>query len=319
MSPALRRAEAFGIGAGFALDAIVGDPRRFHPVAAFGRAADTLEQRLWRDATGAGVAYAALIVGAAAGGALAAARSCGTPARRAWLTAFATWAVVGGTTLRREAAAVGAAVSAGELAAARARLPALCGRDPHALDAPGLLRATVESVAENTSDAAVAPAVWGALAGVPGLLVFRAVNTLDAMVGHRTARYRRFGTAAARLDDVACWLPARVTCTLAVALAPLVGGSPREAARAWRRDGAAHESPNAGVVEAAFAGALGVRLGGPVRYAESIADRRWIGGEEQVSPAALVRALRLSHAVVAAAAVLSVAVRALLPARRGER
>lgn len=317
MRVALRRAEAVGIAAGFALDAAIGDPRRGHPVAAFGRLADALERRMWRDAAGAGAAYAASLVGGATLGAVAAARLCSTPTRRTCLTALATWAVVGGTTLRREAAALGALIEADDLEVARARLPNLCGRDPRALDAAGLMRATIESVAENTSDAAVAPAVWAALAGVPGLVAFRAVNTLDAMVGHRDARYRRFGTVSARLDDVACWLPARATSMLAVALAPLIGGSPRAAARVWRRDGNAHESPNAGPVEAAFAGALGVRLGGPVRYAETVADRRWIGGGADVSPAALRRAIRLSRAVVVAAAALAVVGRASLVQNSG--
>ena len=124
------------------------------------------------------------------------------------------------------------------------------------------MRATVESVAENTSDAVVAPLLWGAVAGVPGLLGYRAVNTLDAMVGHLSARYARFGWASARADDVANAVPARVAALLAAAAAPVVGGEPRGALSAWRRDAHRHPSPNAGPVEAAFAGALGRRLGG---------------------------------------------------------
>ncbi len=131
-----------------------------------------------------------------------------------------------------------------------------------ALDEAGLARATVESVAENTSDAAVAPLFWGAVAGLPGLLGYRAVNTLDAMVGHRSPRYARFGEASARLDDVANWIPARLTAALTVACAPLAGGSASGALRTWWRDGAAHPSPNSGRCEAALAGALGLRLGG---------------------------------------------------------
>src|SRR2546428_11566738 len=115
-------------------------------------------------------------------------------------------------------------LEAGDLGAARRRLPNLCGRDPSTLDPSELARATVESVAENTSDAVVAPLLWGAVAGVPGLVAYRVVNTLDAMVGHRSERYLRFGWAAARLDDAANLAPARLSAGLAVLLAPVVGG-----------------------------------------------------------------------------------------------
>src|SRR5439155_6717012 len=114
------------------------------------------------------------------------------PVARFAATAMVTWAVLGGTTLRREAALMATALEAGDLAAARARLPHLAGRDPSVLDVDGVARATVESVAENTSDAVVAPLVWGAIAGLPGLIGYRAVNTLDAMVGYRSPRYHRF-------------------------------------------------------------------------------------------------------------------------------
>src|SRR3954452_4670412 len=152
-------------------------------------------------------------------------------------------------------------LAGGDLEAARAALPVLAGRDPRGLGQEELARATVESVAENTSDAAVAPLFWGAVAGVPGLLTYRAVNTLDAMVGHRSERYERFGWAAARLDDLANWVPARITAGLTALLAPVVEGSPRRALEVCWRDGGKHPSPNAGPVEAAFAGALGRTLG----------------------------------------------------------
>src|SRR5207248_527211 len=158
------------------------------------------------------------------------------------------------------------------------RLPALCGRDPAGLAVAGLARAAIESVAENTCDAAVAPLLWGAAFGLPGLLGYRAVNTLDAMVGHRDARYARFGWACARLDDAANLLPARITALLAATLAAAAGGSPRRALRVLRRDGSAHPSPNAGRCEAAFAGALGVRLGGTNVYA-GVAERRGLLGD----------------------------------------
>ncbi len=198
-----------------------------------------------------------------------------------------------------------------DLDGARARLSHLCGRDATVLDAAGLARATVESIAENTSDAIVGPLVWGVVAGVPGLLAYRAVNTLDAMVGHRSDRYARFGWAAARLDDVVNVVPARLTAALTVTLAPLVGGRPRQASRAWRRDGHKHPSPNAGSVEAAFAGALGRTLGGPVTYAGRREDRPLLGDGPAPDVADIARASRLSAAVGLVAGALAVALRLL--------
>jgi len=176
------------------------------------------------------------------------------------------------------------------------------------------VRATVESVAENTSDAAVAPLFWGAVAGLPGLLAYRAANTLDAMVGYRSARHLRFGWAAARFDDVLNWLPARATAALTVLTAPLVGASPAGAWRAWQRDGAAHPSPNAGRCEAALAGALGVRLGGRNVYGERVEERPGLGDGQPPVRGDIRRAVRLSRAVWTAAAVLAAAARL---ARRG--
>ncbi|MDH6117371.1 adenosylcobinamide-phosphate synthase [Kitasatospora sp. GAS204A] len=267
MAGVFHRALPYALGAlaGYAADARFGDPRRGHPVAAFGRAATRLERTLWRDHRGAGALHTALCVGAVAGGAAGLARLLDRGPRRhgALLTAAATWTVLGGSSLTREARTIGAALTAGDLAAARQRLPHLCGRDPSGLDQQQIARAVVESVAENTADAVVNALVWGALAGAPGLLGFRAVNTLDAMVGHKSPRYRRFGWAAARLDDLAGWPGARLTALLTVAAAEHRG----TAWRVWRRDGGAHPSPNAGQAESAFAGALGVRLGGTLRYA----------------------------------------------------
>jgi adenosylcobinamide-phosphate synthase len=222
------------------------------------------------------------------------------------VTAAASWVVLGGAALRRHGRALGTDLHAGDLAAARRRLPALCGRDPAALDICGLARAGVESVAENTSDAVVAPLLWGAVAGVPGLLAYRAANTLDAMIGNRGARYARFGWAAARLDDVANLLPARVTALTACACAPVVAGAPGDAYWALRRSGHAHPSPNAGRVEAAFAGALGVRLGGEVRYPYGVENRPTLGFGRPARPEDLARAARLSGAVTVASLGLAV-------------
>jgi adenosylcobinamide-phosphate synthase len=295
---------AAGLAAGLAADVVLGDPRRLHPVAGFGTLAVGLERRVHRDSRPVGAAYAAglTITTAALGAAAVAGRS---PRQLTAATALATWAVVGGTSLRREAAAMTGLLEAGDLDGARRRLGHLCGRDPSSLDAAGLARATVESVAENTSDAVVGPLVWGAIAGVPGLLGYRAVNTLDAMVGHRSPRYARFGWAAARTDDLANLLPARLAAGLAVACAPLVGGRPRSALRAWRRDGGKHPSPNAGPVEAAFAGALGRTLGGRLSYAGRVEDRPLLGDGPAPQVADIARAARLSAAVSVAAAVVA--------------
>ena len=295
---------AVGIAGGLGLDALLADPRRGHPVAAFGTVAGRAEQVLHRDSRLAGAAYTGLLVGGTV--------ALGRLGRRSSVaTALATWAVVGGTTLRREAAAMHAFLDDGDLEGARGRLPHLCGRDPSALDVPELARATVESVAENTSDAVVGPLFWGAVAGVPGLLGYRAVNTLDAMVGHRSPRYARFGWAAARLDDVANLAPARITAALATVLAPVVDGSSARALSAWRRDGRKHPSPNAGPVEAAFAGALGRTLGGRLTYSGRVEDRPLLGDGPAPSVADVPRAARLSGAVALAAGALAVGVRGL--------
>ncbi|OLT44577.1 cobalamin biosynthesis protein [Saccharomonospora sp. CUA-673] len=289
---------AAGIVAGYAADVVVGDPRRGHPVALFGAAASALERRMWADSRPRGAAYAGLCVGAAT--ALGAALQTATrrrPLVRFVTTAAATWAVLGGTGLAREGDAMTRHLTAGELPAARARLGHLCGRDATTLDEEGLARAATESIAENTSDAVVAPLVWGGIAGLPGLLGYRALNTLDAMVGHRTARYERFGWASARGDDVANLVPSRLSAVAAAA----TGGRPRQALRAWRRDAHRHPSPNAGPVEAAFAGSLGVRLGGTNVYGGTVEDRGTLGDGEPPRAADLRRAVRLSRLVGLAA------------------
>jgi len=305
-------ARAVGLVLGAAADAVVGDPRRGHPVAGFGAVAAALERRGYADRRRAGVRHVAVLVGGAVALGAAAERAARGPVARTAVTALATWVVLGGTSLAREGAALAAELDRGDLAAARARLPGLCGRDPSALDAGGLARAGTESMAENTTDAVVAPLLWGALAGVPGLLGYRAVNTLDAMVGHRSPRYARFGWAAARLDDVANLLPARVCALLTAAVAPAVGGSPGASLRAWRRDGSAHPSPNAGPVEAAAAGALGVTLGGRTVYPHGAEERPRLGDGPPPGAADLRRAARLSRLVGVAATGLAAAVAAAL-------
>jgi adenosylcobinamide-phosphate synthase len=291
-------ARVVGLLLGVAADGAFGDPRRGHPVAGFGKLAQRVERVLYRDHKLAGVLHAAVLGGGAtAVGVLVERIGRGRPVVRVVTTAAATWLALGGRSLAVEGAAIGRELDAGELDAARRRLPHLCGRDPSSLDAEGMARAAVESVAENTSDAVVAPLVWGALAGVPGLLGYRAVNTLDAMVGYRNQRYRRFGWASARLDDVVNLLPARLAAALTVAGAPVVGGSWRGAWQAWHSDAAAHPSPNAGRVEAAFAGALEVRLGGRTEYPHGVEERPVLGEGRTPDSGHVTRAVELSRVV----------------------
>jgi adenosylcobinamide-phosphate synthase len=284
---------------GVAADATFGDPARWHPVAGFGRFAAACERRCYADSRAAGLIHLAVCAGSAvAAGASAsvAVRRAG-PVAEAAVVGVATWAVVGGASLAREASLLAGSLAADDLVAARARIPHLCGRDPESLDPAGMIRAGCESVAENTSDAVVGPLLWVAVAGLPGLLGYRAVNTLDAMVGHRSARYSNFGWAAARTDDVLNLAPSRLTAALIVALAPLLGGRPGAAVMTWHRDAGAHPSPNAGPVEAAAAGALGIRLGGRTVYPHAIEERPVLGNGHPPTVADLRRMATLSRAV----------------------
>lgn len=289
---------------------------RTPPVAAFGRSAAALERRIWADTRARGVLFSAACTGSVVVlGVELQRRTNGNRVSLVAVTALATWTVLGGTSLAAEGAAMARFIEAGDLAAARRRLPALCGRDADGLDAAGLARATVESLAENTSDAVVAPLLWGAAFGLPGLLGYRAVNTLDAMVGHRSPRYARFGWAAARLDDIANLVPARLTSLLAVTLAPAAGGSAYRALRVLRRDGAGHPSPNAGHCEAAFAGALGVQLGGACSYHGRPERRGLLGDGPPPAPSDVHRAILLSRLTGAAAAILAAAIAMLAGGR----
>nr|WP_202893504.1 cobalamin biosynthesis protein [Kribbella italica] len=299
---------ALGLILGFAADRVLGDPRRFHPVAGFGRAASRLEGVAYADSRAAGTAYAAVLVGSVTAAGVAAERlTKDRPVARTLVTAVATWAVLGGRSLEREASVMSGLLEAKNLPAARERLSHLCSRDATDLDADELARATVESIAENTSDATVAPLVWGGLFGVPGLVGYRAANTLDAMVGYKSGRYLRFGWASARFDDLVNLVPARVCAVLT----GLASGRPREAWRIWRRDAGGHPSPNAGPVEASFAGALDLRLGGTNTYGEEIEDRGTLGdglrpGVADVRRTAVL-ARRVSYGAAAVAAILAIA------------
>jgi adenosylcobinamide-phosphate synthase len=294
-----------GLLAGVVADWVVGDPHRGHPVAGFGAVAAALERRWWRPSRPAGVAYVLVLVGGAAVAVAAADRGLARrPVARMLLLGSVTWSALGGRSLAEAGRQLAGAVRDGDLEAARPLAPTLVGRDPSGLDGPELCRAALESVAENTADAVVGPLLWGALAGPAGVAAYRAANTLDAMVGHHSPRYERFGWAAARLDDALTWPAARLGAGLTCLLAPLVGG---EAGRAWRtlrRDGGAHPSPNAGRMEAAFAGALGVRLGGVNRYGDRVEQRPTLGSGPAPGPDDVDRAVRLSLLVGAATTVL---------------
>ncbi|GGL85121.1 cobalamin biosynthesis protein [Nakamurella endophytica] len=324
--PDLSRAAGLLLGA--LADRALGDPRRRHPVAGFGAVAALAERRWYRDTVAAGGWHVAALVLPVVGAAAVAERGLRRwPWPRAALTAGATWTVLGGRSLGREAAAVHTRLVAGDLPAARVRLTHLVGRDTARLDTGEVARAVVESVAENTSDAVVGPLVWGALFGVPGLLGYRAVNTLDAMVGHRSDRYLRFGRVAARLDDLVNLLPARLCVALTAAAAPVVGGRPAAAIAAARRDGGRHPSPNAGPVEAAAAGALGITLGGTNSYEGAAEDRGTLGDGPPPGPADIPRAVRLAATVgwlsagVAAAVptIKAVSASSAVSGRRGRR
>jgi adenosylcobinamide-phosphate synthase len=302
------RGRGAGIAAGYVADVLFGDPRRGHPVALFGSGAAALERLTYADSRRAGALHVGTLLGAVGLLGVAVERAAGRrgPGWTVVATAAATFVALGGTSLSRTGDQMAGLLHAGDVAGARRLLPSLCGRDPAVLDSAGLVRAALESVAENTSDAHMAPVMWAAVAGVPAVLVYRGANTLDAMIGHRSPRYARFGWAAARFDDAANFAAARLTALLVAACAPVVGGSPAEAVRAWRRDAARHPSPNAGVVEAAFAGALGVRLGGPTQYAHELEIRPTLGDGRAPEVSDLARAVRLSRIVQAAAVAVCV-------------
>jgi adenosylcobinamide-phosphate synthase len=304
--------------AGYAADAVVGDPARWHPVAGFGRTALALERAAYAPTRVRGGTVVAMLVAVPALAAELLARAAARRGlSRGLVLAALTWVALGGRSLRREALNVSDLVAREQLDEARCALRALCGRDAAELDGAALCRAAVESVAENTGDAVVGALLWGAVAGPAGVVAYRAANTLDAMFGHRSERYVEFGWAAARLDDALSWPAARMAAALACLTAPLVGGSPRRAAAIARRDGNAHPSPNSGRVEAAFAGALGVSLGGQLAYNGSIESRPQLGEGRTPGVEDVHRAARLSAAVGIAAAALCAIATTRLPRALG--
>lgn len=282
-----------------ALDALVGWPERLyarvgHPVTWIGRLISALEARLnrggaWRRRV-AGAACVALVLAVAVGPAVLAHRLLPQGLAGVLVAAILAWPLVAVRSLYDHVAAVARPLAARDLDAARRAVALIVGRDPARLDAAGVARAGIESLAENASDGVVAPLLWGAVLGLPGLAAYKAANTLDSMIGHRSARYEDFGKAAARLDDVMNLVPARLTGVLFA----LASTRPRAALGVMARDARRHRSPNAGWPEAAMAGALGIRLSGPRTYGTTVAEEPWVNaGAPDPGAAAMGAALAL--------------------------
>ncbi len=280
-------------------------PNRWHPVAWFGTAMTKLEEQLWLNDRARGLLYTGtgVTIGAAAG------TLVGSP------TAALTIAL-GTESLRRTATDIADLLLQDDLSAARSALPALVGRDPSELDSRSIAAAVVESVAENSVDATVAPIFWTLVAGAPGALTYRAINTMDAMVGHRSDRYARFGWGSAKLDDVANWLPARMFAAAVMAAAPRQRSSVLSAVRS---DGPAHPSPNAGVAEAAVAGALSVELGGTLRYGRRIEHRPLLGAGPRPTATTIEQANNLVDRALLVSAATGMAILIVERAVRKDR
>lgn len=182
------------------------------------------------------------------------------------------WPLVALRSMNDHVAAVQGPLSEGDLTKARHAVSMIVGRDPAKLNEAGVARGALESLAENTSDGIVAPVFWGAVAGVPGIAAYKAINTLDSMIGHRNDRFEQFGKVAARLDDLVNLIPARLTGFLFAA----VSTAPVRAVRVMLSDASRHRSPNAGWPEGAMAGSLNVRLSGPRVYGDRVADEPWL-------------------------------------------
>ncbi len=305
---------------GFALEAAIGWPaalyRRIgHPVTWIGAAISTLDRKLNKEAASparrkaAGVLCLLLVVGAAAACALIAEAALPSGWRGQVLGALLAWPFIAARSLHSHVVAVAAPLKAGDLEAARRACAMIVGRDVQNLDEGGVARAALESLSENASDGVIAPLFWGALAGLPGLAGYKALNTLDSMIGHRTPRHEAFGWASARADDLANFFPARLTALLFA----LAARKRAAALSVACRDARAHRSPNAGWPESAFAGALGLRLSGPRAYAGRVNDEPWLNASGRDPVAA---DLFLGLALYRRAMVLAAALLALLAAAR---
>jgi adenosylcobinamide-phosphate synthase len=289
-----------------AVDAVVGDPDRLwrrvaHPVVLMGRAIGWFDSRLNRlerdekDRRRRGAAsLLAVVAGSAAVGLLITLTFRDMPAGFVVEGALAS-ILIAQNSLYRHVAAVRDAFAAGGIGAARQAVSMIVGRDPKRLDEAGVSRAAIESLAENFADGIVAPAFWCLLFGLPGLLAYKAINTADSMIGHKTERHLAFGRAAAKVDDAVNLVPARLSGALIAAAALLSGRSARGSWSAMRRSARTHASPNAGWPESAMAGALGIALAGPRIYSGAVVDDPWMneGGRREVRPEDIGDALRL--------------------------
>jgi adenosylcobinamide-phosphate synthase len=302
----------------FAFDALVGDPRWLwrrvpHPVVAMGRAIARLEER-WLDAAAPpaeqarrGLIASLLVIGASTFVALAVQAICQVAPLGWLLLAVAMSTLIAARGLYDHVSAVAAGLQQG-LEEGRREVAHIVGRDPASLDAHGIARAAIESTAENFADGVVAPVFWGMLFGLPGMAAYKAINTLDSMIGHHSPRYLHFGRFAARLDDCANWLPARLSAFLILAASVfLPKTTPSAGWRALWRDARRHNSPNAGWPEAAMAGCLGLKLAGPRRYAGEMVDDAWMGeGRAAATSTDIRRALRVYDLACGAMAVVLV-------------
>jgi len=298
------------------MDALLGWPDRLfarigHPVTWLGAFIAALDGRLNRSSDTpiqrriAGSASALIVIIVAAGLGCLVQRVMPSGLIGTLLLGILAWPLVAFRSLYDHVAAVRDSLRVGNIEAGRKAVSMIVGRDPQNLDEAGIARAAIESLAENASDGIVAPVFWGALFGLPGILAYKAINTLDSMIGHRTERHEAFGWAAARIDDVANFIPARLTGLLFVLFA---GHKRAQAMSCMRSDAHHHRSINAGWPEAAMAGALGVRLCGPRFYQGKPANEPWLNGEAR-DPAAIdiTRGLELYvGAMFAMAAVLAV-------------
>ncbi|MCA0943092.1 adenosylcobinamide-phosphate synthase CbiB [Salipiger pacificus] len=295
---------------GMALDLAVGWPdglytRIGHPVTWLGKVISALERRLNRGGRRRrlwlGALTTLLTVALAAVPALAVQALLPEGLAGSLIGALLAWPLIAMRAMHEHVAAVAIPLAQGDLEAARHAVSMIVGRDPARLDEAGIARAATESLAENSSDGIVAPLFWGAVAGLPGIAAYKAVNTLDSMIGHRNDRFEAFGKVAARLDDVVNWIPARLTGLLfALASGPRLPA----ALRVMRRDAPKHRSPNAGWPEGAMAGALNIRLSGPRVYGTRIAEEPWLNaGAPDPTPRDLTRALRLYRRAMALCAL----------------
>ena len=281
-----------------ALDRLIGWPdwlyaRIGHPVTWAGRLIVSLDARLNQSALPQkpmGVLALILCIGAALLPSAVALALLSGNVLSILVGGCLAWPLVAMRSMQDHVAAGAMPLVAGELPAARHAVSMIVGRNPDALDEAGVARAALESLAENSSDGIVAPVFWGAMAGLPGIAVYKMINTLDSMIGHRSPRYLQFGWASARLDDLVNLIPARATG----ALFALACGNPLRAGRVMMRDASRHRSPNAGWPEGAMAGALGVRLSGPRIYDGHVAPEPWLNeGAPDPSPASVTLGLRL--------------------------